>query len=108
MLGNTLITKQTGEKGIKCQALYIVEKVSVKNEKYFSITLDRKYQGPVLIASSEGGVNIEETSHNNPSAIKVLPIDIKKGLNDSELKKFVESLGYTGELSIQAEEVKYI
>ena len=46
------------------------------DEKYFSILLDRKYQGPVLLASAVGGVNIEDISHSNPSAIKVLPINI--------------------------------
>lgn len=105
MVGKTLVTKQTGSMGIPCKCIYIVEKVSVKNEKYFSITLDRKYQGPVLIASAEGGVNIEETSEKNPDAIKILPIDIVKGLPEEQLSKFVGSLGYEGELATQAKDV---
>lgn len=79
--------------------------LEVINEKYFSITLDRKYQGPVLLASASGGVNIEEISHKNPEAIKILPIDIKKGINDGELEKYVKSLGYTGDLVNQAKDI---
>lgn len=105
MLGKTLVTKQTREKGIQCKTLYIVEKVEVVDEKYFSITLDRKFQGPVLLASSEGGVNIEEISAKNPDAIKVLPVDYLKGLNEAETLKYVQSLGYTGDLANQARDI---
>lgn len=75
------------------------------NEKYFSISLDRKYQGPVLLASSEGGVNIEEVSKTNPSAIKVLPINYLKGLSETEAFDYVKSLGYSGELALQAKDI---
>ena len=77
----------------------------VVDEKYFSITLDRKFQGPVLLASAEGGVNIEDTSHSNPSAIKILPINILKGLSESDALTYVQSLGYSGELALQAKEI---
>jgi succinyl-CoA synthetase beta subunit len=75
------------------------------NEKYFSISLDRKYQGPVLLASAEGGVNIEDISHSNPSAIKILPINILEGLSDDKALSYVKSLGYSGELALQAKEI---
>lgn len=77
----------------------------VVDEKYFSITLDRKFQGPVLLASAQGGVNIEDTSHSNPSAIKILPINILKGLSESDALAYVQSLGYSGELALQAKEI---
>ena len=105
MLGKTLITKQTGEKGIKCNSLYIVEKVDVVTEKYFSISLDRKYGGPVLLASAEGGVNIEDISHNNPDAIKILPIDYLKGLSEEQALEYVKSLGYKGDQATQAKDI---
>jgi succinyl-CoA synthetase beta subunit len=105
MVGKTLITKQTGEKGILCKTLYIVEKVDVINEKYFSITLDRKHQGPVMIASAAGGVNIEEVSAKTPEAIKILPIDVKKGLSENDALNYVKSLGYTGDLANQAKDI---
>lgn len=105
MLNKTLVTKQTGEKGVPCNALYLVEKVQVVDEKYFSISLDRKHQGPVLLASSEGGVNIEDIAHKNPEAIKVLPVDYIKGLSSQEALTYVKSLGYSGELAIQAQDI---
>ena len=79
--------------------------VDVVDEKYFSISLDRTYQGPVLLASAEGGMNIEDVSHTNPSAIKILPIDYLKGLNEHDAFNFVKSLGYTGDLAIQARDL---
>jgi len=75
------------------------------DEKYFSITLDRKYQGPVLLASAVGGVNIEDISHSNPSAIKVLPINILEGLSDAVALSYVKSLGYSGDLALQAKDI---
>jgi len=75
------------------------------DEKYFSITLDRKNQGPVLIASAEGGVNIEEISEKRPEAIKILPIDVQKGLSDEEARNYVKSLNYTGDQIEQAKEI---
>lgn len=105
MLGKTLVTKQTGEKGITCKALFIVEKVNVIDEKYFSITLDRKSQGPVLIASAKGGVNIEETAEKDHDAIKVLPINVLKGLSETDAENFVKSIGYKGDHVAQAKNV---
>jgi succinyl-CoA synthetase beta subunit len=105
MLNKTLITKQTGEKGLPCKALFIVEKVQVVDEKYFSISLDRKYQGPVLLASAKGGVSIEDIAHSDPSAIKILPVNYMKGLSEADALKFVNSLGYHEELAIQAKDI---
>lgn len=79
--------------------------IDIVNEKYFSITLDRKNQGPVLLASSEGGVNIEEISESNPDAIKILPIDVSKGLSQEDARNYVKSLGYTGEQVNQAMDI---
>jgi succinyl-CoA synthetase beta subunit len=105
MLGNTLVTKQTGESGMKCNSVYVVEKVQVLKERYLSITLDRKHQSPVLVASSQGGVNIEDIAHNNPSAIKILPIDVSKGLLPEQASNFAKELGYTGDLIPQAAKI---
>lgn len=58
-----------------------------------------------MIASSEGGVNIEDTAKTNPSAIKILPINTLKGLNETDALSYVKSLGYTGELANQAKEI---
>ena len=75
------------------------------DEKYFSITLDRKYEGPVLISSAEGGVNIEDISISNPEAIKILPINILKGITPTEALNYVKSLNYKGDLAEQAKDL---
>jgi succinyl-CoA synthetase beta subunit len=75
------------------------------DEKYFSISLDRQYQGPVLLASAEGGVNIEDISHSNPSAIKILPVNYLKGLSEADALNYVKSLGYKDELAQQAKDI---
>jgi succinyl-CoA synthetase beta subunit len=105
MLGNTLVTKQTGAAGIQCKAVYIVEKVKVVKERYLSITLDRKHQCPVFIASEQGGVNIEDTAHTNPEAIKILPINVKTGLVKEVARKYAEDLGFKGDQVGQAAEI---
>lgn len=105
MYNKTLVTKQTGEGGLKCKALYIVEKVEIKEEKYLSITLDRKSGGPIFLSSAVGGVNIEEISEKNPSAIKFLPIDINKGLDTNVAKEYAKTLGFTGSQIDQAADI---
>jgi len=105
MYNKTLVTKQTGDGGLKCRALYIVEKVDIKEEKYLSITLDRKSGGPIFFASAVGGVNIEETSAKNPNAIKFMPININKGLTDDMAIEYSKSLGFTGNQVGQAKEI---
>jgi succinyl-CoA synthetase beta subunit len=79
--------------------------LDVVDEKYFSISLDRKYQGPVLLASAVGGVNIEDISHSNPDAIKILPVNYLTGLKDTEAFNYVKSLGYSGDLALQAKDI---
>ena len=105
MLGNTLITKQTGESGIKCNAIYIVEGLNIVKERYLSITLDRKHQAPVFLASSEGGVNIEDIAEKNPSAIKILPINVNTGLSNDQAIQFAKDLEFKDQEIQQAAEI---
>ncbi len=58
-----------------------------------------------MLASAEGGVNIEDISHSNPDAIKILPIDYLKGLSDQQAHDYVLSLGYKGDQAEQAKEL---
>ncbi|KAK9764421.1 succinate--CoA ligase beta chain [Basidiobolus ranarum] len=58
MLGHKLVTKQTGAKGRECNAVYVVEREFVRREYYFAILMDRQTGGPVLVATSQGGVDI--------------------------------------------------
>ena len=75
MLGNTLVTKQTGPAGRKVQTLYINEGSAIKKEYYLAILLDRATSRPVIVASTEGGVEIEEVANNTPEKITKVFID---------------------------------
>ena len=66
MCGNTLVTKQSGDQGFPCSAVYIVEKISIKKELYLSITLDRAAGKPVFVYSPAGGMSIEDVAHDQP------------------------------------------
>ena len=97
MIGDFLITKQTGAEGRICNSVMITERKYTRKEYYLAFMNDRKYNGPVLIASAEGGVNIEEIAEKNPDAILTFPIDIHGGLTMDK------ALEIAGKLEIQAE-----
>lgn len=93
MLNDYLITKQTGAKGRICNAVMVTERKFPRKEFYFAVMMERAFSGPVLIASSQGGVNIEEVAAENPQAILYEPIDITKGLTKEQAEKVAVSVG---------------
>jgi len=101
MIGEYLVTKQTGEKGRICNSVMVCERMYHRREFYFAITMERAYGGPVIIASAQGGMNIEEIAYENPDAIIKEPIDIIEGLGKQQAMKVAEFLG----LGERAEEV---
>ncbi|XP_042897695.1 succinate--CoA ligase [ADP-forming] subunit beta, mitochondrial [Parasteatoda tepidariorum] len=105
MLGKRLVTKQTGEKGVLCQEVMIAERLYTRREYYFAIMLEREFGGPVIIASSQGGVNIEDVARDNPSAIIKEPIDITKGLSTDQAMKVAKYLGFKPNNIDQAVEI---
>eukprot|EP00055_Hartaetosiga_balthica_P009586 m.38510 g.38510 ORF g.38510 m.38510 type:complete len:421 (-) comp6805_c0_seq1:212-1474(-) len=94
MLGHNLITKQTGEEGRPCNMVMVAQAVNVQKEYYVAILLDRAAMGPVMIGSSEGGMNIEDVAESNPDAIKKLPLDITKSLSVDDAEVFAKSIGF--------------
>jgi succinyl-CoA synthetase beta subunit len=66
MIGQNLVTRQSGAEGKPCDKLFIVEKFSLKRELYLSILLDRSRAGPMLIMSPVGGMGIEELAVSHP------------------------------------------
>merc|ERR1712223_1642307 len=80
MIGDFLITKQTGAEGRICNSVMITERKYTSKEYYIAFMNERAFNGPVIIASSEGGVNIEETAEKNPDSIVKFPIDVVQGL----------------------------
>lgn len=93
MLGQTLITKQTGAKGIEVAKVFLVERVYMRREMYFSILMDRASQGPVIVASPAGGTSIEDVAEATPELIFKEAIDIKVGPTDAQVKRLATSLG---------------
>ncbi|KYN32712.1 Succinyl-CoA ligase [ADP-forming] subunit beta, mitochondrial, partial [Trachymyrmex septentrionalis] len=93
MLGKLLITKQTGEGGRICNAVMVTQRMFPRKEYYLAVMMERAFGGPVIIASSQGGVNIEEVAATNPSAIMYEPIDINKGITKEQAERIVVKLG---------------
>lgn len=95
MIGHKLITKQTGEKGVICNEVMIVERLYPRREFYFAIMMERSFGGPVMLASSVGGVNIEEIAAETPEAIITEPIDINTGVTTEQASRVAEKLGFS-------------
>ena len=95
MLGNTLVTHQTGPAGRKVQTIYFTEPATIAQEYYLSLTLDRASGKLVFIASTEGGVNIEEVAAETPEKIVKVLVDPATGLKAFHVRKLAFGLGFT-------------
>lgn len=94
MLGHSLITKQTSKQGVPVNSIMIAEAIDIVKETYFSILLDRKHLGPVMVASPDGGMDIEAVAEKTPERIFQLPIDIVKGPSVADTEALAEKLGF--------------
>ncbi|GFZ13502.1 ATP citrate lyase (ACL) family protein [Actinidia rufa] len=92
MLGQILVTKQTGPQGKVVSKVYLCQKLSLINEMYFAITLDRKTAGPLIIACRKGGTSIEDLAEKFPDMIIKVPVDVFKGITDEDAAKVVDGL----------------
>ena len=97
MLGNTLVTLQTGPAGRKVNTVYFTEAVSIKKEYYLAILLDRGSSRPVIIASTEGGVEIEKVAHETPEKITKVFVDPAVGLQGFQTRQVAFGLGFKGD-----------
>jgi len=93
MIGDFLITKQTGAEGRICNTVMVTERKYTRKEFYIAFMNERTFNGPVIVASSEGGVNIEEVAEKNPDAIVKYPIDVVKGLDHAGAKEVAGLIG---------------
>lgn len=102
MLGDYLVTAQTGKDGILVKKVMIAEAIDIKKELYLAILLDRASNGPVIVASPQGGMDIEHVAETNPKAVHKFIVPIKENLKElnPELARKVasEGLGLTGKL----------
>lgn len=98
LFGRRLITPQTGPEGLKVRRILVEEAVEIAREFYLSITLDRSTSRYCLIASAEGGVDIEEVVQKSPDKIHVLTIDPYTGLRPFQARRIALALGLSGTL----------
>ncbi|GLB36414.1 putative succinyl-CoA synthetase functions in the citric acid cycle (TCA), coupling the hydrolysis of succinyl-CoA to the synthesis of ATP and thus represents the only step of substrate- level phosphorylation in the TCA [Lyophyllum shimeji] len=97
MIGSKLITKQTGARGRVCNAVMLAERRQPAHEYYVAILNDRASQGVVLVASAQGGMNIEEVAAKDPDAIITTPISFANGLSKAEAIEIAKKLGFKDE-----------
>ena len=102
ILGMQLKTHQTGPEGQKVRRLYIEEGADIQKEYYVSLVTDRATQKVALIASSEGGMDIEEVAHSTPEKIVTEFIDPLTGLGAEQAKKIADAIGLPANSTAQA------
>jgi len=105
MLGNRMVSVQTGPEGIEVNRLLVAAGVDIEKEFYLAVTLDRATGTNTLIASAEGGVEIETVAHENPDAIVKQRIDPLTGLEGFQARNHAKRLGFTGRQIGQAASV---
>jgi succinyl-CoA synthetase beta subunit len=105
ILGMQLVTHQTGPEGQKVRRLYIEDGADIQKEYYVSLVTDRATQKVAFIASSEGGMDIEEVAHSTPEKIITEFIDPLTGLGEAQARKIASAIGLPAESSDQAVDV---
>jgi succinyl-CoA synthetase beta subunit len=94
MLGQILVTHQTGPAGRKVNKVLVAESADIAREIYFAVLLDRTTAAPVIVASTEGGVEIEAVAAKSPENIIREPIDPLAGLQAFQTRKLASQLGF--------------
>jgi succinyl-CoA synthetase beta subunit len=105
MLGKTLVTIQTGPHGKQVQRLYITDGVDISKEFYLALLVDRETGRIAVVASTEGGMEIETVAHDRPEKIATITIDPATGLMPHHGREVAAALGLTGDLAKQAGKV---
>ena len=96
LIGKKLITPQTTSDGVEVRKVYVEEGCNISRELYLGIVLDREKELPVIMASTEGGVEIEEVAHKNPEKILKAHVDPITGLGDWQAREIAFGLGLEG------------
>ncbi len=105
MLGNTLVTLQTGAVGKQVNRLYIEDGSDIEKEFYLSMLVDRETSRVAFVVSTEGGMNIEEVAHDTPEKIVTFSVDPATGIMPHHGRTVAKTLGLTGDLAKQAEKI---
>jgi len=102
MIGKTLVTIQTGPQGKQVQRLYVTDGVDIAKEFYLALLVDRSTGRIAVVASTEGGMDIEAVAHDTPEKIETITIDPATGLMPHHGRAVAAALGLTGDLAKQA------
>jgi len=105
ILGMQLKTHQTGPEGQKVRRLYIEDGADIHKEYYVSAVTDRATQKIAFIASSEGGMDIEEVAHSSPEKIITVYADPKDGLTDAQAKEIADGIGMPADSTAQTVDI---
>ena len=105
MLGNTLVTIQTGAEGKQVNRLYVTDGVDIAKEYYLSMLVDRASGQVAMIASTEGGMDIEDVAHNTPEKITTITIDPAQGFMPHHGRAVAFALMLTGETNKQCQKL---
>src|SRR5215218_3909241 len=101
MLGNTLVTIQTGAAGKQVQRLYVTDGVDIAREFYLALLVDRESGRIAVVASTEGGMDIEAVAHDTPEKIETITIDPATGLMPHHGRAVAAALDLSGDLARQ-------
>ena len=99
MLGNTLVTIQTGDAGKQVNRLYVTDGVDIAKEYYLALLVDRATGRIAIVASTEGGMSIEDVAHDTPEKITTLTVDPAQGLMPHHGRAVAFALKLTGEVN---------
>ena len=97
MLDNTLVTAQTSPEGRKVQTLYLTEGCDIEHEYYLAIVLDRETAQSMIIASTEGGIDIEDVADKTPEKLIRVPVSPTMGLRHHQSRQVAFALGFQGD-----------
>ncbi|MBV8767502.1 MAG: ADP-forming succinate--CoA ligase subunit beta [Hyphomicrobiales bacterium] len=103
MLGNTLVTVQTGAAGKQVNRLYVEDGSAIARELYLSMLVDRETSRVAFVASTEGGMDIEKVAHETPEKIVSFSVDPATGVMSYHGHKLAKALGLAGGLAKQTE-----
>ncbi|MGV3492024.1 MAG: ATP-grasp domain-containing protein, partial [Devosia sp.] len=102
MLGNTLVTKQTGPAGKQVNRLYIEDGADIARELYCSLLVDRSVGQVAFVVSTEGGMDIETVAHDTPDKIITVPIDPTTGVTTTDVEQIADALKLEGAARVDA------
>ncbi len=105
MLNQILVTKQTGPEGKIVDKVFLMERLYLRREMYFSILMDRESNGPVLVGSPAGGMSIEDVAEETPELIFTEAIDIIDGLQPEQASRMAANLGLEDSAAEQCTDV---